>query len=209
MATNEKNTTVLSQLRRYGYIIQSDLISADLNSLESFFLDVYLVGCAHEALMPGFVKFGIQSSSVHKLIHLFRKYHSKRHDVCGRSTRVIDRVSCGKFLAESCGACVSADRPTDGLTFCSGDCGWDEATLTCKGLISCGGHRAVNCASCPLHQGNSYGMARCRGDCAWDEDAGKCQEGKKFRIPISAILVVAFACCACIVTGVLIYVDGG
>ena len=121
VATNEKDNATLAQLQGFGYKLQIDA-GCDFNSLESFFADVFLLGCASEVLLPGF-SFHAPKTSVQDLIHRFRKYHASRSDVCGESLRVLDAVSCGTFVAESCEAC-----PVDE---CHGACKWNEDARTC------------------------------------------------------------------------------
>merc|ERR1712176_788137 len=153
VATNEKNMSILTQLRGFGYNLQSDA-GLHFNSLESFFADLYLLGCANDALMPGFA-FTAKASGVHKMVHQFRKYHASRSDTCGESRRTVDTVNCGRFLAASCEFCQKGD--------CSGDCAWD-GTSCVVASVSCGLHRALNCSLCPQDHGEEW----CRGDCAWD-----------------------------------------
>ncbi|CAE7271344.1 unnamed protein product [Symbiodinium natans] len=100
VATNEQDNATLAQLREFGYRLQSDS-GCDFNSLEAFFADVFLLGCASEVLLPGF-HFDTGKSSVQYLIHRFRQHHVNRNDVCGESLRVLDAVNCGNFVAESC-----------------------------------------------------------------------------------------------------------
>ena len=153
VATNERDSETLTQLTAFGYKLQSD-IRVKFDSLEAFFADIFLVGCASEALMPGF-KFSSRTSSVHQLIHAFRRHHAQRTEVCGESKRAVDQVSCGELLAESCNACSRED--------CSGDCLPNNETGQCQASVSCGEHRAFHCAACP----RGHGEAWCHGDCRW------------------------------------------
>ncbi|CAJ1336052.1 unnamed protein product, partial [Effrenium voratum] len=105
VATNEKDQETLAELRRVGFRLQSDA-GFELDSLESFFADVYLVGCSYQAVIPGF-NFGSGTSSVHKLIHTFRlHFQTHRADgVCGDLPLIVDHVNCGRLLEESCDQC--------------------------------------------------------------------------------------------------------
>ncbi|CAJ1448741.1 unnamed protein product [Effrenium voratum] len=129
VATNEKDQETLAELRRVGFRLQSDA-GFVLDSLESFFADVYLVGCSHQAVIPGF-NFGSGTSSVHKLIHTFRlHFQTHRADgVCGDLPLIVDHVNCGRLLEESCEQCK---------VDCMADCqrAWDGTCQTRKAKVS-------------------------------------------------------------------------